>query len=62
MKVKLKVPMCVGEYVAMNSVTGRAGQPLFLTVPTANPSKIGSEVMSKVQCPPGFQLVGFDFD
>ncbi len=67
-RVRLKVPVCVGSYDSANTITSRSGESLWLTVPTVdkdkptNQRKIGSEVMSKVQVPPGYQLVGFDFD
>ncbi len=60
-KVRVKFPLCLGEYTPSNTVTGRTGQPLWLTVPAATSHKAGSEIQSKVMAPPGYSLVGFDF-
>lgn len=48
--------------VPHNTVSNRTGEALFLTLPSRGAPRIGSEVKSKLQAPPGHAFVTFDFD
>jgi DNA polymerase gamma 1 len=52
----------VPQVVPHNTSTNRAGCALWLTVPDPKKDKIGSEIKSRVQAPPGWKLVSSDFD
>lgn len=48
--------------VPHNTLSGRSGEPLWLTVAGGGKPRIGSEVKYKVQPPAGYKIVGFDVD
>ena len=44
------------------TLTGRAVQPLILTMCGVKPNKIGTEMKTRIEAPPGWRIVGADFD
>lgn len=54
--------MIVPSTVPHNTSTNRAGENLWLTVPDPKYDKIGSEIKTRVQAPPGYIFVESDFD
>ena len=50
------------QVIPHNTQSHRTGESLFLTLAAHTAPKIGAEVKSKVKAPPGFKIVGFDFD
>jgi DNA polymerase gamma 1 len=66
---KIPNPQVEGEFnlivpsaVPHNTSTNRAGENLWLTVPDPKYDKIGSEIKTRVQAPPGYVFVQSDFD
>lgn len=57
-----KFKMIVPAAVPHNTSTNRAGENLWLTVPDPKYDKIGSEIKTRVQAPPGYVFVQSDFD
>lgn len=54
--------MIVPSTIPHNTSTNRAGENLWLTVPDPKKDKIGSEIKTRVQAPPGYVFVQSDFD
>lgn len=54
--------LIVPAAVPHNTSTNRAGENLWLTVPDPKYDKIGSEIKTRVQAPPGYVFVQSDFD
>jgi DNA polymerase gamma 1 len=65
---KVKTPegndflMIAPASVPHNTSTNRTGENLWLTVPDPKYDKIGSEIKTRVQAPPGYVFVQSDFD
>lgn len=57
-----KFNLIVPSTVPHNTSTNRAGENLWLTVPDPKYDKIGSEIKTRVQAPPGYIFVESDFD
>ncbi|KAH8238861.1 hypothetical protein KR038_005045 [Drosophila bunnanda] len=50
------------QVVACGTLTRRAMEPTWMTASNSRPDRLGSELRSMVQAPPGFKLVGADVD
>lgn len=50
------------QTVAMGTITRRATEPTWMTASNAKEKRIGSELKSMVQAPPGYCFVGADVD
>ncbi|KAL3307659.1 hypothetical protein Ciccas_013822, partial [Cichlidogyrus casuarinus] len=50
------------QVIVAGTVSRRAVEPLWLTASNAVPDRLGSEVKSMVQSPPGYRFVGADVD
>ena len=61
-QTKSKFNIIVPSAVPHNTSTNRAGENLWLTVPDPKYYKIGSEIKTRVQAPPGYVFVQSDFD
>ena len=61
-QTKTPFNLIVPSAVPHNTSTNRAGENLWLTVPDPKFDKIGSEIKTRVQAPPGYVFVQSDFD
>lgn len=52
----------VPQVVVCGTLTRRAVEPTWMTASNAMPERLGSELRSMVQAPPGYNLVGADVD
>ncbi|KAH8283554.1 hypothetical protein KR018_005578 [Drosophila ironensis] len=50
------------QVVACGTLTRRAMEPTWMTASNSRPDRLGSELRSMVQAPPGYKLVGADVD
>ncbi|XP_016944995.3 DNA polymerase subunit gamma-1, mitochondrial [Drosophila suzukii] len=50
------------QVVACGTLTRRAMEPTWMTASNSRPDRLGSELRSMVQAPPGYRLVGADVD
>ena len=50
------------EIIAHGTVTRRTVESLMVTMCSTKPWRIGTELKTRVQCPPGYKIVGADFD
>ncbi|EDW27333.1 GL21087 [Drosophila persimilis] len=50
------------QVVACGTLTRRAMEPTWMTASNSRPNRLGSELRSMVQAPPGYRLVGADVD
>lgn len=50
------------QVVVCGTLTRRAVEPTWMTASNANPERLGSELRSMVQAPPGYNIVGADVD
>lgn len=56
------VPVTLPEIIAHGTVTRRTVEPLMVTMCSTKAFRIGTELKSRVQAPPGWRIVGADFD
>nr|XP_054756304.1 DNA polymerase subunit gamma-1-like [Lytechinus pictus] len=52
----------IPRVITAGTVTRRAVEPTWLTASNARTDRVGSELKSMVQCPPGYHFVGADVD
>ncbi len=50
------------EIIAHGTVTRRTVESLMVTMCSTKPHRVGTELKTRVQCPPGWKIVGADFD
>ncbi|KAF5308309.1 hypothetical protein FQR65_LT06302 [Abscondita terminalis] len=50
------------QVVVTGTLTRRAVEPTWMTASNAHPERVGSELRSMVQAPPGYNIVGGDVD
>ena len=56
------VGIILPQTVAMGTITRRATEPTWMTASNAKRTRVGSELKSMVQAPPGYCFVGADVD
>lgn len=56
------VGVILPQTIAMGTITRRATEPTWMTASNAKGSRVGSELKSMVQAPPGYCFVGADVD
>ena len=54
--------MMMPEIIAHGTVTRRTVESLMVTMCSTKGHRIGTELKSRIQCPPGWKVVGADFD
>lgn len=54
--------MMMPEIIAHGTVTRRTVESLMVTMCSTKGWRIGTELKSRIQCPPGWKIVGADFD
>jgi len=54
--------MMMPEIIAHGTVTRRTVESLMVTMCSTKSHRIGTELKSRIQCPPGWKIVGADFD
>jgi DNA polymerase gamma 1 len=54
--------MMMPEIIAHGTVTRRTVESLMVTMCSTKPHRIGTELKTRIQCPPGWKIVGADFD
>lgn len=54
--------MMMPEIIAHGTVTRRTVESLMVTMCSTKNWRIGTELKSRIQCPPGWKIVGADFD
>ncbi|XP_059611464.1 DNA polymerase subunit gamma-1, mitochondrial [Phlebotomus argentipes] len=52
----------IPQVVVCGTLTRRAMEPTWMTASNAQPDRVGSELRSMVQAPPGYRIVGADVD
>ncbi|XP_030833050.1 DNA polymerase subunit gamma-1-like [Strongylocentrotus purpuratus] len=52
----------IPRVITAGTVTRRAVEPTWLTASNARTDRVGSELKSMIQCPPGYHFVGADVD
>ena len=54
--------MMMPEIIAHGAVTRRTVESLMVTMCSTKGHRIGTELKTRIQCPPGWKIVGADFD
>jgi DNA polymerase gamma 1 len=54
--------MMMPEIIAHGTVTRRTVESLMVTMCSTKKHRIGTELKTRIQCPPGWKIVGADFD
>lgn len=54
--------MMMPEIIAHGTVTRRTVESLMVTMCSTKGHRIGTELKTRIQCPPGWKIVGADFD
>lgn len=54
--------MMMPEIIAHGTVTRRTVESLMVTMCSTKSHRIGTELKTRIQCPPGWKIVGADFD
>jgi DNA polymerase gamma 1 len=54
--------MIMPEIIAHGTVTRRTVESLMVTMCSTKGHRIGTELKTRIQCPPGWKIVGADFD
>lgn len=52
----------IPQVVVCGTLTRRAMEPTWMTASNAHSERVGSELRSLVQAPPGYKIVGADVD
>ena len=54
--------MMMPEIIAHGTVTRRTVESLMVTMCSTKSHRIGTELKTRIQCPPGWKIIGADFD
>lgn len=61
-KKEMKFGAIIPQVVSAGTLTRRAVEATWMTASNADPERVGSELRSMIQAPPGYNFVGADVD